>query len=146
MTGFLVTWFIPFELIVCHKPDTAFSSFITDEWNIVYRYFHRFLWNICLLCHWFWNNFVPFELPHDKTNKIACAPSKDSDQPGHPPSLACAPSKDSDQPGHPPSLIRVFAVRMKKHSADLSLRWAHRPFCWFCHVVAHFSIQISLVW
>ena len=26
----------------------------------------------------------------------------------------CAPSEDSAQPGHPPSLIRVFAVRMKK--------------------------------
>ena len=26
----------------------------------------------------------------------------------------CAPSEDSDQPRHPPSLIRVFAVRMKK--------------------------------
>ena len=26
----------------------------------------------------------------------------------------CAPSEDSDQPGHPPSLIRVFDVRMKK--------------------------------
>ena len=26
----------------------------------------------------------------------------------------CAPSEDSDQPGHPPSLIRVFAVRIKK--------------------------------
>ena len=26
----------------------------------------------------------------------------------------CAPSEDSDQPGHPPSLIKVFAVRMKK--------------------------------
>ena len=25
--------------------------------------------------------------------------------------LTCAPSEDSDQPGHPPSLIRVFAVR-----------------------------------
>ena len=24
--------------------------------------------------------------------------------------MTCAPSKDSDQPGHPPSLIRVFAV------------------------------------
>ena len=24
--------------------------------------------------------------------------------------IACAPSEDSDQPGHPPSLIRVFAV------------------------------------
>ena len=37
------------------------------------------------------------ELPHDRTNK-----------------MACAPSEDSDQPGHPPSLIRVFTVRMKK--------------------------------
>ena len=27
------------------------------------------------------------EPPHDKTNKMACAPSEDSDQPGHPPSL-----------------------------------------------------------
>ena len=35
--------------------------------------------------------------PYDKTNK-----------------MACAPSEDSDQPGHPPSLMRVFAVRMKK--------------------------------
>ena len=25
----------------------------------------------------------------------------------------CAPSEDSDQPGHPPSLIRVFAVRSR---------------------------------
>ena len=22
--------------------------------------------------------------------------------------------------------------------ADLSLRWAHKPFCWFCHDAAHF--------
>ena len=68
-----------------------------------------------------------FELPCEKTNK-----------------MACAPSENSDQPGHPPSLIRVFAVRMKKAwipsdplyaqrrlwsdwadaQADLSLRWA----------------------
>ena len=34
------------------------------------------------------------EPPHDKSNE-----------------MACAPSEDSDQPGHPPSLIRVFAVR-----------------------------------
>ena len=38
-----------------------------------------------------------FEPPSDKTNK-----------------MACAPSEDSDQPGHPLSLIRVFAVRMRK--------------------------------
>ena len=35
------------------------------------------------------------EPPHDKTNKVACAPSE-----------------DADQPGHPPSLIRVFTVRL----------------------------------
>ena len=81
--------------------------------------------------------------PHrDKTNK-----------------MARAPSKTSDQPGHPPSLIRVFAIRLKKArilsypliaqqrlwsdwadaQADLSLRWAHTPFCWFCHDAAHMT-------
>ena len=63
----------------------------------------------------------------------------------------CAPSEDSDQPGHPPSLIKVFTVCMKKlgslathwaHSEDsdktgqmprsiLSLRWAHSHFVGF---------------
>ena len=33
--------------------------------------------------------------------------------------IVCAPSKDSDQPGHPTSLISVFAVGMKK-AWDLS--------------------------
>ena len=62
-----------------------------------------------------------------------------------------APSEDSDQPGHPPSLIRVFAVRVKKAcvlsyplsaerrlwsdwadaQADLSLRWAHSHYVGF---------------
>ena len=37
------------------------------------------------------------ELPHDKTNK-----------------MACVPSEDSDQPRHLPSLIRVFTVPMKR--------------------------------
>ena len=75
-----------------------------------------------------------FEPPHDKTNK-----------------MACAPSKDSDQPGHLLSPIRVFAIRMKKAwvlsyplsaqrrlwsdwadaQADLSLRWAHSHFVGF---------------
>ena len=26
---------------------------------------------------------------------------------------------------------------MRTAQADLSLRWAHMPFCWFCHVAAH---------
>ena len=39
--------------------------------------------------------YIMNEPAHDKTYK-----------------MAYAPSKDSDQPGHPPSLIRVFAVRI----------------------------------
>ena len=78
--------------------------------------------------------FIPYEPPHDKTNK-----------------MACAPSEDSDQPGHSPSLIRVFAFRLKKAwivsyplsaerrlwsnwadaQADLSLPWAHSHFVGF---------------
>ena len=74
-----------------------------------------------------------YEPPHDKTNK-----------------MVCAPSEDSDQPGHSPSLIRVFAVLSYRLSAqrrlwsdwadakaDLSLRWAHMPHCWICHEAAH---------
>ena len=84
---------------------------------------------------------LPIEPPHDKTNK-----------------MACAPSEDSDQPGHLPSLIRVFAVRMTKAwtlsypvsaqrrfcsdwtdaQADLSLCCAHLSFCWFSHEAAQF--------
>ena len=75
-----------------------------------------------------------FELPHDKTSK-----------------MACVPSEDSDQPGHPPSLIRVFAVHSMGNKgpklssceqqrlwldwadaqADLSLRWAQSHFVGF---------------
>ena len=74
----------------------------------------------------------------------------------------CAPSEDSDQPGHQPSLIRVFAVRMKKAwvliyplsaqrrlwsdwvdaQADRSLRSAQIHFVGFYHVAA----QLVLFW
>ena len=34
--------------------------------------------------------------------------------------MACAPSENSDQPGHPPSLIRVFAVRSKDSQGPMA--------------------------
>ena len=89
-----------------------------------------------------------YEPAHDKTKQ-----------------MTCAPSEDSDQPGHPPSLIRVFIVRSMGNSgpklspcgqrrlwldwadalADLSLRWVHMPFCRFCHALAHiFNFALHL--
>ena len=78
--------------------------------------------------------------------------------------MACAPSEDSDQPGHPPSLIRVFAVRMENTwilnlsigcSAKTLIRlgggpgWSEsslgaRSFCWFCHEAAHLIPSLML--
>ena len=78
-----------------------------------------------------WLKLLSFEPHCDKTNK-----------------MACVPSEESDQPGHPPSLIRVFSVRLKKAwvlsyplstqgrlwsdwadaQADLSLRCVHTHF------------------
>ena len=71
--------------------------------------------------------YSTFEPQHDKTNKMACALSEDSDQPGHPPSLISfrcpqerklgslpthwAHSEDADQTGQMPRLIWVFAGR-----------------------------------
>ena len=72
----------------------------------------------------------------------------------------CATSEDSDQPGHPPSLIGVVAVReMDSYGpklssrgprklwsdwadtqADLSLLWAHMPFCWLCRALAQMIV------
>ena len=89
------------------------------------------------------------EPPHDKTNK-----------------MTCAPKEDSDQPGHPPSLIRVFAVRSMgswgpnvsscgqrrlwsdwaNAQADLSLRWAYRSLCWFCPEAAHVYSRVGKQW
>ena len=28
--------------------------------------------------------------------------------------------------------------------ADLSLRWSHMPFCWFCHEAAHIAMMDNL--
>ena len=80
-----------------------------------------------------------------KTNKMTVPPAN-SDQPGHPsslirvfaaaqwvakdPSFLSADSKDSDQTGRMPS--------------DLSLRWAHMPFCWFFHEAAHMFKDITI--
>ena len=71
-----------------------------------------------------------------------------------------APSEDSDQPGHPPSLFRVFAVRTKKAwvlsyplsaqrrlwsdwadaQADQRLRWA------YSHFVGFVMLRLKWTW
>ena len=114
-------------LIVCIWHKQNFSWHGSKVWL---SYSQRYASSVCSI--WITSN----ESPHDKTNKMACAPSEDSGQPGHPPSLirvfGCpgwsesslsvwrklgslathrADSEDSDQTGRMPRLIWVFAGR-----------------------------------
>ena len=81
--------------------------------------------------------FKTYEPPHDKTNKLTCAPREDSDQPGHPPSLITVRMKQAWVLSYPLSAQRRLWSHWADAQADLSLRWAHMPFCWFCHDAAH---------
>ena len=82
------------------------------------------------------------ESPYDKTNK-----------------MTCAPSEDSDQPGHPPSLISLLSP--SRNIGPLTIYWVHREHCvqtgWMprlicvfagctCHFVGlfHAAAQISI--
>ena len=38
-----------------------------------------------------------------------------------------------------PMLSSYGQLKLWSDWADLSLRWAHMPFCWFCHETAHLS-------
>ena len=85
---------------------------------------------------------VPVNDWHRRKQNIVWAATWQNHQNGY------APSENSDQPGHAPSLTGAFAVRMKKAwfrsyplsaqrrlrsdaQADLSLRWAHSHFVGF---------------
>ena len=86
------------------------SAFVTRQerknHNIVNRTKTR---SLCVLklyhrLYYCKNDYFPvLDNQHDRNNWAATWQNQQSE---------CAPSEDSDQPGHPPSLIRVFAVRL----------------------------------
>ena len=86
----------------------------------------------CLLTQEYIHQRSVIEPQHDKTNRMTCAPSEDSDQTGWMLRLCAqwvaqvpvlhADSEDSDQAGRMPGLICLF--------------WVHVSFCWFCHAQA----------
>ena len=93
-----------------YVPSTVFQSFRDDTLE----------WSVACICVW-------NDPSHDKTSKMACVPSKDSDQPGHPPSqsLRCL---------HEESLgaeLPIEGTAKTLAQSDLSLRWAHSHFVGF---------------
>ena len=117
-------------------------------------YVHRYVWNLNEITH---TKTVTGQVRSHSTDKkpfvrasssSIWATSRQNQQ------NDCAPSEDSDQPGHPPSLMRVFPCAQwvakdpsflhadsedsdqTERMANLSLCRAHRSFCWFCRAAA----------
>ena len=87
------------------------------------------------------------ELEHDETIKMICAPSEDSDQPGHLPSLISLRCLHEETMGHklPTVCTAKTLIRLCWWAhADLSLSWAHMSFCWFCRDVTQISWPCDL--
>ena len=83
-------------------------------------------------------NILIYEPRHDKTNET-CAPSEDSHQPGHPPSLISLRCVLN-------GLLRTQSFFMRTAKTLIRLGgcpgWSEsslgaHSFCWFCHVAAH---------
>ena len=122
------------ELNRCVVSGLLLSFYMYDTGQILWKLGNHIYQTLYYWAH-SWAVIIT-EPPHDKTNKVICAPSE-----------------DSDQPKHPPSPIRGFAVRSigrrgpnvsscgqrrlwsngADAQAELSLPWAQMSFCWFCH-------------
>ena len=99
--------------------------------------------NHCNKVNEHWTNNEP---PHDKTNKMTCAPAKTQISLGiHPvwsESLLCAQLVAKDT-----SFVHADREDWSDWAdakSDLSIGWAHRSFCWFCHVVADMCIHVCM--
>ena len=75
------------------------------------------------------------------TQRNDCPPSEYSDKPGHSHNLIShhCPHEETLNPytcSYPLSAQRRLLSDWMDAQADLSLRWVHRSFCLFCHVLA----------
>ena len=79
----------------------------------------------------------PFDMPHNKTNKIACAPSEDSDQSDQ--SLHCPHEESLGDLSYPLSAQQRL-IRLGRCPGCSESALGAQSFCWFCHEVALFLL------
>ena len=101
-------------------------------------------WNFQIFAHF---TVTLFEPEHDK---MMCAPSEDSDvctqrrlRSAWASALfdqsLCCPHEETLGPLLP--IERTVKTLIAQ--ADLSLRWVHTSFCWFCHAAAHLTSKMG---
>ena len=86
--------------------------------------------------------YLLIEPPHDKTNKVTVRSAKTQISLGIRPvwSVFACRIKKPWVLSYPLSAQRRLWSDWADAQADLSLRWAHMPLCWFCHEAALISI------
>ena len=118
----------------------------SHPWRPVF-YLHSSLWRPFQIAEL----FFPFrflgllkhenEPPYDKTNKMTVRPAKTQISLGIPQVWSVFTVHLMGSWG--PNVSSCGQQRLRSDwadaQADMSLRWAQRPFCWFCHEVAHFT-------
>ena len=90
---------------------TAVSTIpVCMKFNVICWYFFLFI-HFCVQLRL----YTQTTEMHNNVNKMVCT-LRYTNQPKHDKTntMTFAPSENSDQPGHPPSLIRLFAVRLKE--------------------------------
>ena len=112
-------------------PDTIFLR----QLLFVHKGEAQLAWFLFVYCF----HLIPFlrivEPPHDKTNKTTVCPAKT--QIIHP-----GWSESSLSTHWVAKDLRFLHVDSEDSAqADLSLRWAHMLFCWFCHDAAQFFLS-----
>ena len=73
----------------------------------------------------------PFEPRHDKTNKVSVRPAKTQI------SLGICPVSSESLLSAWRNIGPLSTYWAHSEDSDVSLRWAHRSFCWFCCMAAH---------
>ena len=149
-----ISFFILLNYFPCRVSFFGCQSFILNPEKTEQKLENRSLWAkflfILQLSLAYWHHFTYYSVPCVWTSlwryDCLCEPPHDKTI-----KMAFAPSEDLDQPEHSLSLIRVFAVRMKiawvlsyplsaqrrlwsdwvDAQADVSLRWAHSHFVGF---------------
>ena len=126
-----------------HTGISPFTAFSDVKWNVRFNHWGIFgrkclnklisLWPKTSSCQ-----RATTEPRHDKTNKVICAPSKDSDQLGHPPRQISM--KKPWVFSYSLCAERRLWSDWLDAQADLSLRWTHRSLCWFV------MLQLNLCW
>ena len=150
----------------CHRCDgcTNEQTNVWTEWQKLYTP-HKCLtmlplWQLVMVNNLPWNSFssgTQNNASFKEVNMSRDVRAHNINQPHHDKinNMARAPSKDSDQPGHQPSLIRVSTAHTKKPwvpsyplSAQRSL-WSDwlesslgtQSFCWFCRAAAQIMMM-----